>query len=263
MDNFSPNLFSEYPNIADVFKVIYAVGIAYNFDLTMTEENDIGTTIDALGGWAPKFTLGFSADADRGRKNERSFTITDTFKGLMTQLGHPSPEGIRYCDNHIVEANYVYPIAGHIGVITLVKTFLDLVVFDDLAAGKDKATPGSAGGPPSIADQLTFTTTIDASLSPKITFSPVGHTLEMSDVGFTGKVSRIDTHQVTVGLAVESSAVADLTALRNYVFGTGGPPMMADARDRVPAGGRIILANTLTAHANTNAEGLAALAIVS
>jgi hypothetical protein len=200
MDNFSPNLFSEYPNIADVFKVIYAVGIAYNFDLTMTEENDIGTTIDALGGWAPKFTLGFSADADRGRKNERSFTITDTFKGLMTQLGHPSPEGIRYCDNHIVEANYVYPIAGHIGVITLVKTFLNLVVFDDLAAGKDKATPGSAGGPPSIADQLTFTTTIDASLSPKITFSPVGHTLEMSDVGFTGKVSRIPSgHGRTCG----------------------------------------------------------------
>jgi hypothetical protein len=33
------------------------VGIAYNFDLKMNEENDIGTTIDVLGGWAPKFNL--------------------------------------------------------------------------------------------------------------------------------------------------------------------------------------------------------------
>lgn len=259
MDDFSPNLFSEYPLILDVYKTIYSVGIAYNFDLKMNEENDIGTTIDVLGGWAPKFNLEFNADLNRGRTNERSFTITDTFEGLITRLGHPS-QGIRYCDNHIVEENYIYPIAGHIGVITLVKTYLNLTIFDGLSAPKDKASPGSPGGPPSIADQLTFTTTIDAGLTPKVTFSPVGHTLEMSDAGFSGKVSRVDTHTVTVGLALNSKAIADVTSLQNYVFGTRIPPTVVGSKGSVAAGGRVILANTLTANANTNAEGLAALA---
>jgi hypothetical protein len=74
MDNFSPNIFSgqSYIQFRNFYNVIYSVGIAYNFDLTMNEENDVGTMIDALGAWAPKFTLGFGADVNRGRSNERS-----------------------------------------------------------------------------------------------------------------------------------------------------------------------------------------------
>jgi hypothetical protein len=177
----------------------------------------------------------------------------------MPQLGHPR-RGERYCDGEIVEANYVYPIAGHIGVDKLVKTFLELTLFTDLS--DDKAKPGSTGGPPSIADNLIFTTTIDASLTPKIVFSPVTTTLQMSDVSFTGLARRADTHQVTVGLAVESSAVADLTSLRNYLFSIqGGPSIATGVRNRASLGGTVLLANTLTARANTSSEGLAALAI--
>jgi hypothetical protein len=263
MDNFNPNIFSgpDGLQLRNFYNVIYSVGIAYNFDLTMNEENDVGTMIDVLGAWAPKFTLGFSANANRGRSNERSFTVTDTFGGLMTQLGHPR-RGVRYCDGQIVQANYVYPIAGHIGVSKLVKTFFELTLFTGLS--DSKATPGTAGTPPSIADKLTFTTTIDASLSPKVIFSPAGTTLEMSDVSVTGFARRVDTHQVTVGLAMESKAVADLTSLRSYLFSTRSGPsgtVLGGTGNRGSVGGNVILANTLTARANTSAEGLAALAI--
>ena len=259
MDSFSPDLFSSYPEIRHFYEVVYSIGIAYNFDLTMDEENDIGTTINSLGSWAPKFLLGFEANFNRGRSNERSFTITDTFKGLMTQLGGVR-FGRRYCDGKLVAANYVYPIAGHIGVDKLVKTFVELAVFNALA-DNDKASPGSAGGPPSIADKLTFTTTIDATLTPNIVFSPVTTTLQMSNVSFTGLARRMDTHQVTVGLAVDSKAIADLTSLRNYLFSTRSGPANGVRAGDGSLSNTVITLNTLTARVNTNAEGLAAFAV--
>jgi hypothetical protein len=263
MDNFNPNIFAgpEGIQLRNFYNVIYSVGIAYNFDLMMNEENDVGTMLDVLGAWAPKFTSGFSANANRGRSNERSFTITDTFGGLMIKLGNPV-RGERYCEGQIVQANYAYPIAGHIGVSKLVKTYLELTLFTGLSG--DKAAAGSTGTPPSIADKLTFTTTIDASLSPKVIFNPVGTTLQMSDVSATGLARRVDTHQVTVGLAMDSNDIADLTSLRSYLFSTRSGSVGTVA-GRIGSGGsvggNIILANTLTARANTNSEGLAALAI--
>jgi hypothetical protein len=177
----------------------------------------------------------------------------------MIQLGGVR-FGTRYCDGKLVAANYVYPIAGHIGVDKLVRTFVELAVFDSLA-DSDKASPGSAGGPPSIADKLTFTTTIDATLTPNIVFSPVTTTLQMSDVTITGLARRMDTHQVTVGLAVDSKAIADLTSLRNYLFSTRSGPATGVGTRAGSLSNTVITLNTLTARANTNAEGLAAFAV--
>jgi hypothetical protein len=86
----------------------------------------------------------------------------------------------------------------------------------------------------------------------------------MSDVSATGLARRVDTHVVTVGLALESKEVSDLTSLRSYLFSTRSGPAGTVATgigNRESVGGNIILANTLTARANTSAEGLAALAV--
>ena len=78
-------------------------GIAYNFDLQMTENNDLTTDINLLRPiTTPKFTLGINAGALRRRANQRTFTTTDTFGYLVTQLNRPNRYGERYCDGKIV-----------------------------------------------------------------------------------------------------------------------------------------------------------------
>ena len=49
---------------------------------------------------------------------------------------------------------------------------------------------------------VTFTTTLSASATPKITFKPTGTAFQLIDAGLTGDVSRTDQHEVTVGLAL-------------------------------------------------------------
>ena len=256
ISTFRPDLFPgpRYAQVRNLYSVIYSAAIAYNFDLTMSEENDLGTTINLLGPWTPKFTLGLNADANRGRSNERSFTVTDTFSQLLMKLNMPV-RGQRYCDGQIVQANYVYPIAGRIGVDKLVMTFFELALLGNLSA--DKAAPGAAGAP-TIADKLTFITTIDGSATPKVVFNPVGAGFQLSDASLTGFARRMDTHQVTVGLAVDATATAYLTSLRSYLFSR---ERSAPVAVRAGAAGRVLVANSLTAQARTQAEQLAVLAV--
>ncbi|UPK36605.1 hypothetical protein IVB18_04270 [Bradyrhizobium sp. 186] len=274
ISKFTPERFRgpKYEQVRNFYRVIYSTAIAYNFDLTMTENNDLGTTINLLGPWARKFTLGVTGDVNRARTNERSFTVTDTFGDLLMTVNTPV-RGRRYCDGQIVQANYVYPIAGHIGVDELVMTFFQLVYLGGLSV-KD-GDPGAIG-PPTIADKLTFTTTIDATLTPKIIFTPVGAGFQLADASVTGSATRTDTHKVTVGLALDKEVVASLGSLRGYLFSrersagfsVASPPVRS-ARvpasrtvrtARVPPSG-IFIGNTLTAQARTSAEELAANAV--
>jgi hypothetical protein len=258
ISTFSPNLFPgpKYAQVRNLYSVIYSAAIAYNFDLTMNEQNNLGTSINLLGPWVPKFTLGLTADANRGRTNERTFTVTDTFSELLTKLNTPI-RGQRYCDGQIVQANYIYPIAGRIGVDELVLTFFDLALFADLSG--DKAAPG-ASSPPAISDKLTFTTTIDGSVNPaKVLFNPVGAGFQFSDASLTGMASRMDTHTVTVGLALDSKVTASLSSLRGYLFSRGrsaGGAVVSGA-----AGNSLLVLNTLTANARGSAAQLAVIMV--
>lgn len=258
ISTFTPDLFPgpKYAQVRNFYRVIYSAAIAYNFDLTMTEQNNVGTIVNLFGPWTPNFMLGLTADANRSRSNERSFTITDTFSELLKGLNTPV-RGKRYCDGQIAQSNYIYPIAGRIGVDELVMTFFELVFLGGLSA--DKANPGAIG-PPTIADKLTFTTTIDGSASPKVLFSPVGTGFQVSDASITGMASRTDAHQVSVGLALDPSAMVSLTSLRGYLFSRErsiGAPAASVAG--APSG--VLVVNTLTAQARTSAEKLAVIAI--
>jgi hypothetical protein len=67
INNFKPDLFPgpEYLRFRHFFSPIYYAAIAYDFDLTMAEENDLGTNINFLGPWISKLTLNITGDANR------------------------------------------------------------------------------------------------------------------------------------------------------------------------------------------------------
>src|ERR1700730_15077007 len=122
IDGFNPDL--SFPGVSNkqvrnFFKVVYSTAIAYSFDLTMAEINNLGATFNFLGPWTNVFTLGIVGNGDRSRSNERTFTITDKFAFLLRELNTlKQASGRRYCDGRIVGPNYIYPIAGQIGRYT-------------------------------------------------------------------------------------------------------------------------------------------------
>jgi hypothetical protein len=65
----------------------------------------------------------------------------------------------------------------------------------------DQAKAGSASPP--LGDKLTFTTSLDLTATPKVVFSPVKSSFQMTDGSATGFLSRKGTHQVVVGLTQE------------------------------------------------------------
>jgi hypothetical protein len=60
----------------------------------------------------------------------------------------------------------------------------------------------SPSSPITLVDAITFTTTISAGVTPKISFSPVGHQRQLMDAFLTSTNMRVDKHEVVVGLAV-------------------------------------------------------------
>jgi hypothetical protein len=246
--------------VRNVFEVIYSAGVGYTFDLTMTEDNNLGATANFVGPWLNKFTLGLTGDGNRTRQNERTFTITDNIGFLLRELNTPKPNGEQYCDGHIAFGpNYIYPIAGRVGIYNTVYTFFQLSFFDSLAA--NKADPGG-GGAPVMADKLTFTTMIDLIAMPKVVFAPVGNAFQVADASATGTLRRTDAHQVTVGVALapKGKGMAALSALRGFVFSgaaLGGTRVALGSRAR----GELLVLNRVTATTTSPAEQLAVLAI--
>lgn len=216
METLSPKLFKG--RVKSILQLFWDTGVAYNYNLDMTETDNIGAQIDFLKPFrnAGKFTLGASAGANRMRENTRTFTVTDTF-GKLIQL--PAD----YCTDHIVEANYIYPIAGKIGMAPVIHEFIRLTLFANLSGPK-----GNVTGPPTMVDQLQFTTRISGSLTPTVLFSPVGNAFQVIDASLTPSVSRTDLHTVTVGLAIADRSVPQLAPIRSLLFAplltaSGGP----------------------------------------
>lgn len=262
ISGFRASLFKgrEFAQVRNVINIFYRIGIAYNFDLTMTEYNDLsaGSANFQRTFSRSLFKLGIGAGMTRSRSNDRTFTITDTLGNLLTHLNTAKVNGRRYCDGYIVEANYVYPIAGRIGVDKVVHDFLNLALFTGLAGSSAK--PGE-GGPPTMTDKLSFTTTIDASATPKITFTPTGSAFQLTDATLTGEVKRTDLHKVFVALAVPTNASVYLDSLRSYLFsparGIATAPSVAGGR----RGASSLVVGTQVIGGGTQAEALAVLAI--
>ena len=228
IQEFSPKLFSGHAR--DVLRLFYNTGVAYTFDLEMTETNNLNTEINLLQPLTGStFTLGIKARADRSRKNERIFTITDNFSGLIRLPDdYCSGKSIGRAYNHIVPPNYIYPITGEIGVKGFMMDFINMTIFENLGGPKD-----NRGAPPTLVDALEFQTILGGSLAPKIEFVKAGRGLQVADASVTGDVTRIDLHKITMGLAIEKTGAPLLAPVRAFPFAalvSATPATPAEAR---------------------------------
>lgn len=116
----------------------------------------------------------------------------------------------------LVGENILYPISGEIGMKQLVQEFVQLAIFGDLTGDLSKDFTAKPG-PSQLAEQLEFTTTIDFSVTPKITFSPVPLAgLRLAEASYTGQAQRKDLHKLTVGLYVPTKGLQE-TARRTVL----------------------------------------------
>lgn len=197
MPNFSPTRFAG--DAKEVLSFYWKTGIAYNFSLDMTETNNLDTEINLLRTFTNGSQgFGFKAGLDRDRQNVRTFTLTDDFAGLLNL------EPRNYCDGRLVAENMIYPMAGKIGIEPFIREFINISSFANLGSEED--------GPPTMVDTLAFTTTISGSATPKVTFSPVGKSL---DASLTAEVVRKDIHTLTMGLSVVPPEVPSPSASRS------------------------------------------------
>jgi hypothetical protein len=260
ISGFHYNLFKgpDYVKIRSMTKLFYDTGIAYNFDLTMTEDNNLSAgltfTRPILN---PVFTLDIGAGAMRQRSNHRTFMVTDTFSYLLTKLNTPV-RGQRYCDGQLVGPNYVYPIAGRIGIDKMVRDFIELTLFANL---EPDAKPG-AGGAPTMSDELTFTTSINGSINPVAVFTPVSSAFQLTNATLTAAADRMDVHKVAVALAITPSGMTELGPLRSYLFSSGRSAAAGGGAVSGSGGASpVIVGARVTGGARTPAEALAVIAI--
>jgi hypothetical protein len=221
IQQFSPKLFKNR-EIAAIVATFFGTGVAYTFDLDMSEVNNVDPQIDLLKIFPnAKLTIGIKGGFDRKRENERLFTISDSFSGLIRL---PSD----YCfdptngRDYVVSANYIYPITGRIGVKRMIEDFVELTLFANLGGPKEKPT-----GPPTLVDQLQFTTLISGSVTPTITFTPVGTGWQVMDASLPVSANRMDLHKVTIGLALAGPGPKLIGPLRTMLFTTPLTPLVS------------------------------------
>lgn len=179
--------------------------IAYNFTFDMSEVNNLDASFDFLG--ILRHTVGsaaLSGGLDRTRQNIRTFTLTDTFVGLLDMH-----DAAAYCENYVPVHNVVYPITGRIGVAEIIVAFVNLSLFSNLASGDGK-------GPPSMSDAIAFTTRLAGALTPKLVLAPAFRGAQLADASISATLSRTDLHKVIVAVAEPQ------------------PPSTADKDDRKP-----------------------------
>ena len=198
-----------------VITLMWNTGIAYNYNLDMLETNNVDPQVNILRALARSTDmLGLTGSFDRQRQNVRSFSITDNFGDLVRNL---NPQ---YCNGQIVEANMRYPIAGKIGMDLVVHDFMMLALFGNLSGSL--TDPITVKGPPTMVDQLQFTTTIGGSVTPGVTFTPLGKSVHVADAKLALLASRTDTHRLTVGLYLAPPGVKEIDRAREGIF--RGPP---------------------------------------
>jgi hypothetical protein len=183
-------------------------GIAYDFTLDITEDNKAALLADPVRLITNGVVgIGVGASGEFSRNNARRFIMSDTFAKLLA-------------DDHLVcgcegADNFVYPIAGRIGIRELISTFIDL--------NEDKSLQTlDSGNSRVFADTMTFLTTLTGSVSPHVEIAPVGNQWGVaSPTSLSAFAQRIDKHMVIIGLSMDISkgvagaAVLPLAAARS------------------------------------------------
>lgn len=189
-------------------------GIAYDFTFDITEDNKVAAVADPIklitNGTVG---IGIEGSSDFNRNNSRHFIMSDNFANLLSNNN-------LVCGSDYAPSNYAYPIAGSVGMFELIDTFIDLNEDKDLR-------PIDSGSARVFADTLTFLTTLDGSVTPHVTISPLGNRWGVApptNVAFSAQ--RMDRHKLIIGLSMEGT-----TAPRRSVL-LSGPAFLGPAQGR-------------------------------
>lgn len=164
------------------------VSVGFDFTFQILEESNAGDGklkfVNPVSGGS--FSLDFAAAVEKDRNNTRTFRVVDTLERIATD--DCSPEWER--------ANFVYPIAGRIGLDEMVVTFARIRGLTGFKKIGDSTTDV-------FTDKLEFFTLLRAGVTPtlKIEAGKVG-SLELTDYSINGNVRREDKHTVTVVIGI-------------------------------------------------------------
>jgi hypothetical protein len=179
--------------------------VAYEFSFDIAETNRAALLADPVR-LITNGTAGVvvGASSDFNRSNIRRFALVDTFKELLQD---PKLE----CEIGYKPENFVYPIAGTVGMAGLISTFIDVNEHKFLAKASDK-------DPSVFGDTMKFTTTLIGAATPHVALSPIGNNWGLAPPTNIGlSASRTDVHQLTVGLSMGAperiAAARDLSGL--------------------------------------------------
>ncbi|RVU19695.1 hypothetical protein [Methylobacterium oryzihabitans] len=196
-----------HPKIRSSFALYRNTQIAYLFQLMMDEQNNesagVGFTQRFVGASNRIGRLGLSGSSARTRTITRTFNTVDTFEELVVKVSH------QYCDR---ERTYdiIYPVRGKLPVKDLMKTYIRLNHFRNLAGpGVDlKGIFGTDASPaiPQMGDNISFSTKLSAGLSSGLTAAPPGLGLLLTSVGLEAGGSRSDSHRVIVVISTSPDA---------------------------------------------------------
>jgi hypothetical protein len=167
-----------------------------------------------------------TGSATRTRTNTRQFRIIET----LAQLKQAN------CPDGPKRPNWMYPIAGGIGMDELVSTYINLERVSDLAGGF-VPSPSSKDYPKAdtvvFSDQLEFTTILSGGVTPTLTLETISGRLRLSKATINPSASRSDTHTVVVALAKDGSFVeppAARSALARMAVSSAAPLSRQGAR---------------------------------
>jgi hypothetical protein len=195
--------------------------IAYDFLFNITEDNKVAGAVDPIrlitNGTAG---IGINGSSDFNRNNLRKFDLSDSFGNLL------SNKKLDCGTKDYVPDNYVYPIAGSVGLREIIDTFIDLNEDQPLSQL-------ASSGPTVFADTLQFTTTLSGAVGPHVQIDPVGNRFGLaSPTSLVFSASRTDIHTLTVGLAMGppgNAPVSVVVGSRPRLFSRDGVPAIARA----------------------------------
>jgi hypothetical protein len=232
------------------------IGIALSYTLDITEQDGLSamTSFEQI---LTKGTFTFNPNASDmlKRENKRAFTIADNYKSLVE---------MENCGGEPTGSNYQYPIVGTIGIGETIRTFLTMALHEDLnsisTSDADTAEDkfyNSLAGSPTLVETLTFTTTLNAGITPQVMLNPVTRGTQLTSGSLAFTWTRTDEHAVIVSLGLPNVPPPEVqvsTGVKNYVRYSSIPSTSGGAsRARTP-----LLIEAAVPYGTTSRSGIAA-----
>jgi hypothetical protein len=179
------------------------IGFDFTFDITEINKATsgfLGFTNPVSGG---KFLLDFNGGVDKTRQAERFFRVVQLFAELRNDEN---------CRHDTQRANLIYPITGKVGLAEVVQTYTSLK-----AVTKLRTKDGSV-----FSDTLTFTSKLNAGITPTLEVSAGGNHFKLTKASIDGSVERTDIHKVVIAIAGKTD-VTDIARMNIMTFSRSGP----------------------------------------